>query len=266
VTTTIRARVLGASGWPVEHAVLTLTHPAGLQAGRAATNATGAASLSGITPGSYVLIISAPGHRPLARNVLVTDAGLALDDIVLAAAGGRRLPEPGTWDIDPVHSSIRLRALHMGLGNVHGRIAEFDGRIEVGELVERSTALVAMKAASIDTGNAQRDAHLRSPDFLHTDLYPDLTFRSTAVSSAQDDRWAVDGVLTIRGVARQVRLDTTYLGTGPDQWGGTRCGFHAVTELRRDDFAVDWNQAVRIGIGVIGAIVQIELDIEIVRR
>jgi polyisoprenoid-binding protein YceI len=266
VSTTIRARVLGTGGWPVEHAVLTLTHPAGVQAGRAAADATGAAAISGVVPGSYVMIISAPGHRPLARSVLVTDAGLTLDDIVLDDEGGRRPPSPGVWDIDPVHSSIRLRALHLGLANVHGRIAEFGGQIEVRDPVEQSRVMVTMKAASIDTGNGQRDAHLRSSDFLHTDLHPDLTFRSTGVSPVEGDRWAIDGELTIRGVARQVRLDMTYLGTGPDQWGGTRCGFHAVTELRRDDFAVDWNQAVRIGIGTIGAIVQIELDVEIVRR
>ena len=266
MTTTLRARVLGAGGWPIEHAVLTLTHPAGLQAGRAAADATGAAAITGITPGSYLVIVSAPGHRPLARNVLVTEAGLTLDDIVLTGEGGRRLPEPGTWDIDPVHSSVRLRALHLGLASVHGRIADFSGQIEVAEPVERSTVAVTMKAASIDTGSDQRDAHLRSSDFLHTDVYPDLVFRSTAVSRAEGDRWAIDGRLTVRGVGRQVRLDTTYLGTGPDQWGGTRCGFHAVTELRRDDFAVDWNQAVRIGLGTIGAIVQIEIDVEIVRR
>ncbi|MCW2888389.1 MAG: hypothetical protein QOE54_7235 [Streptosporangiaceae bacterium] len=266
MTTTLRARVLGAGGWPIEHAVLTLTHPAGLQAGRAAADATGAASISGITPGSYLVIVSAPGHRPLARNVLVTNAGLTLNDIVLADEGGRRLPEPGTWDIDPVHSSVRLRALHLGLASVHGRIAEFSGQVEVGDPVERSSVAVTMKAASIDTGSDQRDAHLRSSDFLNTDVYPDLVFRSTAVSPVDGDRWAIDGELTVRGVGRQVRLDTTYLGTGPDQWGGTRCGLHAVTELRRDDFAVDWNQAVRIGIGTIGAIVQIEIDVEMVRR
>ncbi|HXA60257.1 MAG TPA: YceI family protein [Streptosporangiaceae bacterium] len=266
MTTTIRARVLSPGGWPIEHAVLTLTHPAGLQAGRAAADATGTASISGVTPGSYLMIVSAPGHRPIARNVLVTDAGLTLDDIVLTDANDRRLPERGIWDIDPVHSSIRVRAHHLGLASVHGRIAEFSGEVEVGDPVERSSVTVNMKAASIDTGNDQRDTHLRSSDFLHTDRYPDLTFRSTAVSPLKGDRWAIDGELNVRGVGRQVRLDTAYLGIGPDQWGGIRCAFHAVTDLRRDDFAVDWNQAVRIGIGVVGAVVHIELDIEIVRR
>lgn len=76
----------------------------------------------------------------------------------------------------------------------------------------------------------------------------------------------MDSELTIRGVTRQVVLDLTYLGVGPDPWGGTRAAFHAVTELRREDFAIDWNQAVRVGIGVIGGILQVELDVELVRR
>jgi polyisoprenoid-binding protein YceI len=262
----IRGRVVSTGRWPVEHAILTLIGPGGRQIGRTDADAAGNVVVSGIAPGAYTLSVSAPGYQPLARNVIVGGDGLRLSDIVLGDAAGRPLPEPGVWDIDPVHSSARLRALHLGFANVHGRISDLSGEITINNPIADSTVTATLKAASIDTGNVQRDAHLRSADFLDAEAYPDITFRSSGLVHLHDNQWAIDGDLTIRDISRRVRLDTLYLGTGPDPWGGTRSGFHATTELHRDDFAVNWNQAVRLGIGVVGATVQIELDIEIVRR
>ena len=263
---TVTARVVAAGGWPAEHAVVTLTDASGHQAGRAAVDSAGRVEILQVAPGPYTVIVSAPGHQPIALSAVVSRAGLDLGDIELSAVGGRDLPEPGVWDIDPVHSSVRVRARHIGLVSVHGRIAEFGGSIVVTDPVENSVVEVTLQAASIDTGNADRDTHLRSQDFLHAEAYPEITFRSKGLRPTGDDRWAMDGELTIRGVTRQVVLDTSYHGVGPDQWGGVRCGFHAVTDLRRDDFAIDWNQAVRVGIGVVGGILQVEIDIEMVRR
>ncbi|NED87802.1 hypothetical protein G3I76_47945, partial [Streptomyces sp. SID11233] len=86
--------------------------------------------------------------------------------------------------------------------------------------------------------------HLRSPDFLDVESYPELTYRSTAVVPAGQDRWTVEGELTMRGVARPVALDLSYLGTGADPWGGTRAAFRATTELHREDFKMNYNQVV----------------------
>jgi polyisoprenoid-binding protein YceI len=262
----VTARVIAAGGWPVEHAVLTLTDPAGRQAGRATVDSAGRVAIPEVPPGSYTLIVSAPGHQPAARSAVVGSGGLDVGDIELTAIGGRLLPAAGVWDIDPVHSSVRVRARHLGLASVHGRIAEFSGSVVVTDPVENSVVEVTLQAGSIDTGNADRDAHLRTGDFLHTDAYPEIAFRSKSLRPLTDDRWAMDGELTIRGVTRQIVLETTYLGVGPDPWGGVRGGFHAVTELRREDFAIEWNQAVRVGIAAVGGILQVELDIEIVRR
>lgn len=263
---TVTVRVIAPGGWPVEHAVLTLTDIAGQQIGRTTVDSAGRAALAQVAPGAYTLIIAAPGHQPVARSAVVGPTGLDLGEIELTTTGELELPEAGVWDIDPVHSSVRIRARHIGLANVHGRIAEFTGSIVVTDPVENSSVEVTLQAASVDTGNPDRDTHLRSKDFLHTDAFPEIAFRSKGLRPLSKDRWAMDSELTIRGVTRQVTLDLTYLGVGPDPWGGTRAAFHAVTELRREDFAIDWNQAVRVGIGVVGGILQVELDIEIVRR
>lgn len=262
----VTVRVVAPGGWPVEHAVLTLTDTTGRQVGRTTVDTAGRAAIAQVAPGAYTLIIAAPGHQPVARSAVVGSAGLDLGEVELTVTGELQLPEPGVWDIDPVHSSVRIRARHIGLANIHGRIAEFTGSIVITEPVENSVVEATLQAASVDTGNNDRDTHLRSKDFLHAEAFPEIAFQSKGVRPAGRDRWAMDGELTIRGVTRQVTMDLTYLGVGPDPWGGTRAAFHAVTELKREDFAIDWNQAVRVGIGVVGGILQIELDIEIVRR
>jgi polyisoprenoid-binding protein YceI len=266
VNPTLTVRVVAPGGWPVEHAVLTLTDTTGRQVGRTTVDAAGRAAIPEVAPGAYTLIVAAPGHQPVARSAVVGAGGLDLGEIELTATGELTLPEPGAWDIDPVHSSVRIRARHIGLASVHGRIADFAGSVVVTDPVENSVVEVTLQAGSVDTGNADRDAHLRSKDFLHTEAFPEIAFRSKGLRSLSHNRWAMDSELTIRGVTRQIVLDLTYLGVGPDPWGGTRAAFHAVTELKREDFAIDWNQAVRVGIGVIGGILQVELDIEIVRR
>ncbi|GAB3968800.1 YceI family protein [Actinoallomurus acanthiterrae] len=263
---TVTARIVAPGGWPVEHAILTLTDATGRQAARTSVDSTGRAAIEGVAPGAYTLIVSAAGHQPEARTAVVGPNGLDLADIELTGAGGRRLPDPGVWDIDPVHSSVEVRARHLGLASVRGRIADFSGHVVVTDPVENSTVEVTLRAASVDTGNTDRDTHLRSKDFLYVEAFPDIVFRSKGLRQVADDRWAMDGELTIRGVTRPITLDTTYGGMGPDPWGGVRCGFHAVTELNRDEFAVDWNQAVRVGIAAVGGTLQVELDIEIVQR
>jgi polyisoprenoid-binding protein YceI len=110
-----------------------------------------------------------------------------------------------------------------------------------------------------------RDGHLRSPDFLDADVHPKLTYRSTAITPAGEDRWTVHGELAMHGVTRQVDLDLRYLGTGPDPWGGVRAAFRAVTELRREDFAMNYNQVVQAGIAAIGTTLKVELDVQAIQ-
>ncbi len=191
--------------------------------------------------------------------------------MVLARQGGVELPPPGAWTIDPMHSSVGAVAQHLGISSVRGRFTEFAGRIEISGTAEndgdtaKSAVEAVIRADSIDTGNAMRDGHLKSADFLNVEAYPEITYRSTGLEPAGADRWTVHGELALHGVVRDVDLDLTYLGTGPDPWGGTRAAFRATAELRREDFAMNYNQVVAAGIAAIGTTLRVELDIQAVQ-
>jgi polyisoprenoid-binding protein YceI len=154
----------------------------------------------------------------------------------------------------------------MMIARTRGRFREFSGTIHVAEAPEQSSVEVAIVAASIDTGDQQRDAHLRSPEFLDVKRFPELRFRSTQVRSVVDDRWEVIGDLTIRDITRPVTLDVEFCGVATDPWGSLRAAFLASTEINRDDFDVSWNQALEGGGFLVGKGVRVELDIEAVRE
>jgi polyisoprenoid-binding protein YceI len=258
-------RVTDSAGWPVGSAVVTLVDHTGSQAARVVADRAGVAVVAGVAAGSYTMIVTAPGSHPLARTLRVGAAD-AVVDAGLAGSSGTALPQPGIWDIDPIHSSIQVTTRHLGISAIHGRVAEFSGSAVIADPIERSRVDALMRAATLDTGNADRDAHLRSVDFLDTANYPNITFAGSGLVRLGPDTWGIDGRLTIRATTRPVRLHTSYLGTGPDPWGGERAGFNATAELSRDEFAVDWNQAVRIGVAAVSTTVKITLDIELVRR
>lgn len=263
----VRAQVRTRDGWAVQHAVLTVTDMTGTQVVRAEADADGIVRSEDPLPaGPYTVIATAIGYAPAASTALVTASGRAdLGTLVLARQGGVELPPPGPWTIDPMHSSVAARAQHLGISSVHGRFTDFQGRIEIAEEPEKSAVEAVIKAASIDTGNKMRDDHLRAEDFLNVEQYPDITYRSNAVDPAGPDRWIVHGWLAMHGQVRDIDLDLSYMGTGPDPWGGTRAAFKATTELRREDFAMNYNQAVAAGIVAIGTTLKIELDIQAVQ-
>jgi polyisoprenoid-binding protein YceI len=138
---------------------------------------------------------------------------------------GRELPPVGRWRIDPAHSEIQFVARHMMIAKVRGRFRQFEGWLDVAERVEDSSVEVVIHAASIDTGDEQRDDHLRSPDFLGVERFPQITFRSTSVAPGRDpDRYVVVGDLSIRGVTRPVTLDVELEGVATDPWGARAWG------------------------------------------
>ncbi|AXI76905.1 YceI family protein [Peterkaempfera bronchialis] len=262
----LHARVCTRDGWAVPHAVATVTDAAGRQVARAEADDDGTLATAPLAPGPYTVVVTAAGYLPAARTALATGSGAAeLGALVLTRQGGVQLPPPGTWTVDPAHSAVAATAQHLGLSSVHGRFAEFTGRIVIAPRVEESTVAAEIRAASIDTGNPTRDAHLRSADFLDADRHPVVGYASSGLTPAGPDRWTVHGQLTLAGVTRQVDLDLAYLGTGPDPWGGVRAAFRATTELRREDFAMNWNQVVRAGVAALGATLRVELDIQAVQ-
>ncbi|MBE9374723.1 YceI family protein [Saccharopolyspora sp. HNM0983] len=263
VTGSVRA----ADGWPIPEAVLTVVDATGAQVARVQGDAEGAVVVRDVAPGTYTAIVTAVGHEPVARTTLVTAGGPGeLGAVELRRAGGAELPEPGRWRIDPVHSSILATARHLGISSIHGRFTDFSGQVLVADPVERSAVEVSIAASSVDTANAMRDDHLRGADFLDVANHPEIAFRSTALTRRGTDRWDLDGELTLCGVTRPVRLDTRFAGVGPDPWGGTRASASATTQLRREDFAMTFNQALQTGIAAIGTTLRVEIDIQAVRE
>jgi polyisoprenoid-binding protein YceI len=174
------------------------------------------------------------------------------------AAGARTV-----WTIDPAHSLIEFSAKHMMITTVKGRFRKVTGSIFTDEQhPDRSGVEVEIAADSIDTGTADRDQHLRSPDFLDVGHFPTITFKSTRIEGAYakpGDSFRVTGDLTIRGTTRPVTLEATYDGRGKDPWGGERASFSATGKLDRRDFGLTWNQALETG----GILVSNELRIAV---
>ena len=167
----------------------------------------------------------------------------------------------GTWVIDRSHSTVGFTVRHLMVSKVRGTFSEFDGAIEIGESPLDSSVTATIALESIDTKDAQRDAHLRSHDFFETEAYPTMTYRSTAVHQSGDD-FVVDGELTLHGVTRPVQLALEFNGVSSDPWGGTRAGFSATTEINRRDFGIDITLPLDGGGVVVGDKVKVELEIE----
>jgi len=171
------------------------------------------------------------------------------------------------WEIDSGHSGIHFSVRHMVVAKVRGQFARWSGTIlaEDGDLARASVEAV-MDASSIETGVADRDAHLKSPDFLNVASYPALTFRSKGVERLGGDRLRVLGDLTIRGVSREVALDVEYAGRTKDPWGNERAGFTAKTSIDRGEFGLIWNQMLEAGGLMVGERVDIEIEVEAVKQ
>ncbi|HEX7117275.1 MAG TPA: YceI family protein [Longimicrobiales bacterium] len=171
-----------------------------------------------------------------------------------------------TWTIDAAHTLVEFAVKHMMIATVKGRFGEVSGTIVLDEeALDRSSAEVTIVASSIDTRSADRDAHLRSADFLDVETHPTLTFRSRRVESVGEGRFRVIGDLTIRGTTREVVLDVEDQGRGKDPWGGERAAFSATTEIDRRDYGLTWNAALETGGVLVGDRVRISLEVEAVR-
>ena len=174
-----------------------------------------------------------------------------------------------SWQIDPAHSAVEFAVKHMMFTTVRGRFKDFRGTIEVDEGdPNRSTVHVEIAAASIDTGAADRDVHLRSADFLDVENHPAITFRSKRVEGAmkkEGDRFTMIGDLTIRGTTMEVTLDCQFEGTGTDPWGGTRAGSRATGKIDRRDWGLKWNQALETGGILVANELRIEVEVQAVK-
>jgi polyisoprenoid-binding protein YceI len=172
----------------------------------------------------------------------------------------------GTYTLDAVHSRIGFVARHAMVTKVRGSFTELDGSGHFdAEQPERSHLQLVIKAASIDTGNADRDAHLRGNDFFAMEAYPEITFVSTAVEPAGDDSFRVTGDLTIKGVTRSVTFELDLTGAAVDPFGNERIGLEGTTTVNRKDWGVNWNAALEAGGVLVSEKVALELDVSAIR-
>jgi polyisoprenoid-binding protein YceI len=184
--------------------------------------------------------------------------------LALAAAFGANAATAGTvYSIDPVHSNVTFKVRHL-IAKTGGEFNRFAGTVTVDfSNLDNSAVELVIDAASIDTNNEERDAHLRSPDFFDVETYPEIRFVSTKITKVQGTTYAVAGTLTMHGVSKDITLTVSYLGT-MEAMGGTRAGFELSTELNRKDFDIVWNRTLDNGGLVLGDAVEIEIDLEVV--
>ena len=172
-----------------------------------------------------------------------------------------------SWRIDPSHSQIIFSIRHMMISNVRGRFENFTGTIEFDEKTPgHSSAEVQIEAASINTREERRDAHLKSADFLNAEKYPYLVFKSKRVEVIDAHHGRVVGDLTIRDVAKEVTLDVEYAGQSKSPWGAISAGFEAKAKINRKDWDLNWNLALETGGWLVGDEINVEIELEIVKE
>jgi polyisoprenoid-binding protein YceI len=173
-----------------------------------------------------------------------------------------------TWQMDPDHSSFQFKIRHLTVSNVKGDFSKAKGVVTIDEKdITQLKVEVTIDAASVNTGHAKRDEHLRGPDFFDVTKYPTITFVSKKVMKADTNRLKVIGDLTIRGVAREISVDVE--GPTPeikDPWGSFRRGATATTKINRGDFGLTWNKVLDTGGLLVGEDVDIYVEVELVKK
>ena len=172
-----------------------------------------------------------------------------------------------TYTIDLTHSDVGFSVRHMVFAKVRGHFTKWTADLAFDQADPSKDAVnVSIDVGSIDTREAQRDAHLKSADFLDAEKYPKITYKSTKVESAGAKKYAVTGDLTIHGVTKPVKLDVEELGGGKDPWGNQRVAFAAKARIDRGEFGIKWNQALETGGVLVGEHIDIEIDVEAIAK
>lgn len=172
-----------------------------------------------------------------------------------------------TWNLDPAHAVAEFKVKHMMISNVKGQFAKVTGTLTLDESdLTKSRVEATIEAATIETRDAQRDAHLKSADFFDVEKFPTLSFKSTRTTRVGDGELAVEGDLTIHGVTRKA----IFAVEGPtpatkDPWGNARVGISATTKINRKDFGLTWNSALETGGILVGEEVSITLEAEFIK-
>lgn len=172
-----------------------------------------------------------------------------------------------TWAIDPTHSEIGFKVKHMMFTNVSGKFDSFTAEIENEEAAfETSDIHFTAEVKSINTGNADRDNHLRSADFFDTDAFGSLRFKSTSVTKVNEGQFEIKGELTLKDVTKGISLGAEYSGLMKDPWGNTRIGLSLSGVINRKDFGLTWNAALETGGVLVGEDIKLHAEVQFVKQ
>ncbi|MGA5808172.1 YceI family protein [Streptomyces cellulosae] len=173
----------------------------------------------------------------------------------------------GDYELDPAHTTIGFVARHAMVTNVKGHFKEFSGQLHLdGSDPSKSTASIDVVMNSIDTGNADRDNHLRSADFFKTDEFPTMTFRSTKAEALGGGQYRITGDLTILGTTRPITIDLEFNGAAKDPFGNERVGFEGKAEISRSEWGLTWNAALETGGMLVSDKIKLVFDISAIRK
>ena len=172
----------------------------------------------------------------------------------------------GTYTLDAAHTTIGFVARHAMITKVRGNFTEFEGTLKVGENINESAATATVKTASIDTNNADRDAHVKNEDFFDVEKFPEMTFTATKFDVNEAGEGMVTGDLTIKGTTKSVDLDVEDVATAEDPFGNTRLGFEATTKINRRDFGIDFNAPLKTGGVLVSEEIKIELEVSAIKQ
>jgi len=171
------------------------------------------------------------------------------------------------WMLDPTHSELAFKVRHMMITNVKGEFRKFDASIESdGAEFTKSSIDVTIDAASIFTNEDKRDGHLKSTDFFDVENYPTLSFQGKSFKKEDEDEYKLTGILTIKGVSKEVELDVEFGGINKDPWGKEKAGFSVEGKINRKDFGLNWNAALETGGVLVSEEVKISAEVQFVKQ
>jgi polyisoprenoid-binding protein YceI len=172
----------------------------------------------------------------------------------------------GTWVTDQAHSTIGFSVKHLGIATVRGKFGEFEGQLEIGDDLSSARISGLAKTTSIDTGEPQRDAHLRSPDFFDAESHPELRFESSSIEAVDDETFTIEGDLTMHGETHPITLNAELLGAETDPYGNERVALEITGQLSRGDWGMKFNQALGSGNLMVADKVKLAIDVSAVKQ
>lgn len=169
------------------------------------------------------------------------------------------------WSLDPTHSELTFKVKHLMISNVKGEFKKFSAEVD-GDDFTKSPISVTIDTTSISTNEEQRDGHLKSADFFDVEKYPTISFKSTSLHQVDDDDYTLKGILTIKGISKEVELDVEFGGVNKDPWGNQKAGFAVSGKINRKDFGLNWNAALETGGVLVSEEVKISAEVQFVKQ